>query len=144
MSGIKAQALLSARKQLLSKRSAVRLSRALKLERPLADRGVCDDEVGLGFVFDLVKDEFYLIEIMPVDARDLKALRFKSHFHVLKPRDIGAAVDRDAVRIINYRKIIEVVSARKRARFVADTLLQIAVAAEAIDAVIDDLASFLV
>ena len=81
---------------------------------------------------------------MPVDARNLKALRFKSHFHVLKPRDIGAAVDRDAVRIIDYREIIEVVSARERARFVADALLQIAVAAEAIDAVIDDLVSFLV
>ena len=81
---------------------------------------------------------------MPVDARDLKALRFKSHLNVLKPRDIGAAVDRDAIRIINYREIIEVVSARKRARFVADALLQIAVATEAIDAVIDDLVSFLV
>ena len=136
--------MLGARKQLLSKRRAVRLGRALKLERALADRGVCDDEVGFGFVFDLVKDEFYLIEIMPVDARDLKALRFKSHLYVLKPCDIGATVNRDAVRIINYRKIVEVMSARKRARFVADTLLQIAVAAEAIDAVIDDFIALLV
>jgi len=31
----------------------VRLGRALKLERALADRGICDDEVGVDFIFVL-------------------------------------------------------------------------------------------
>ena len=71
---------------------------------------------------------------------DVPALRLEALPPVLdRERERGRAVDRDAVVVVEVDELGEAVLARERGGLVRDSLHQVAVGADAIDAVVDDL-----
>ena len=75
-----------------------------------------------------------------VDVLDVPALRREPLAAVLgRERELGRPVDRDVVVVVEVDELAEAELARDRGRLVRDALHQVAVGADRVDAVVDDL-----
>ncbi len=110
--------------------------------RSLGDFGFSDDEGRLGACFGEVERVVYLGEIVPVYRSHGKTYSFKPFFHIFAKSDTYLTFDGNVVAVIDEDEVIQTVMPRERARFVADSLLQVTVPAKAIDFMIDDMRIF--
>src|SRR5215469_4322540 len=84
-----------------------------------------------------VFDAFEVIRI--ADAQDVPTVPKESCLHVLSEREARAAFDRNVIVIVDPAEIVEAEVSGQRCRFGRNTLHQAAIAANGINAVVEDL-----
>ena len=104
-----------------------------------ADVRLRDDERGLADDLErLAERAVDGVEVVSVAFKHLPAVRLEARARVVHEREVGRALDRDVVRIVDEAEAVELERTRERTGLVGDALLQVAVAAEHPRAVVDD------
>ena len=125
----------------VAERRAVRGGLALLGRRAVADVGPDLDERGpVRGAPGLVERRAQAVEPCGhvVDREDLPAVRLVAHLDVLREGEVGAAVDRDVVVVVQHHEVPEAQVAGQAARLAGDALLQAAVAADDVRLAVDD------
>lgn len=84
------------------------------------------------------------VRVAVLDVLRVPAVRRVARQHVLRPRQIGLAINGDVVVVVEHNQLAEAKVTGERARLRADALLQAAVAAENVGVVVDDVIARLV
>ena len=143
--GVEAEHLLGRGELVGAEGGAVDLAGVLLLRGWPADDRLQDDErrlVGLalrgldrgvqfGDVFDV------LAGLLPVDGLHVPAVRLVARLDVFGERDVGVVLDRDLVGVVDRDEVAELLVAGERRRLARDTLLQVAVAGDHVDEVVE-------
>ena len=111
---------------------------ALQTHRLAADDGVGHDNGGTVAGLGFGKGRVDLVVAVAVDLEHLPVLGFETLFDIFVPGDGGFPFDGDVVAVVDQDQILEGETSRQGAGLVADPLLQVAVAAEAVDLVVDE------
>ncbi len=113
--------------------------RALLARRALADHALEDDEARTGlFCLRLGHEALQAVEIVHIAAKNLPAVAFVTLPRVLGEGEVGGAVDRDLVRVVEDDELAQGQVAGQRGGFGGYALLQAAVAREDVGIVVDD------
>jgi hypothetical protein len=129
----------------LAERGAVRLAGVLRLGRGPGDDGAQpDDRRAPGLVLGGDDRPVQRLDVFDVAVRrgeldrlGVPAVRLVAPQHVLGEGDLGVALDRDVVVVVDDDEVAELLGARDRGRFAGDALLQVAVRGEGVDAVVE-------
>ena len=136
--GVEAQGLLGQAHLVHAQRGAVAGGGAGLVGRTLADDGVADHERGLfGGLFGLAQGLLDVLEVVAVAGEDAPTVALEAALGVIDHRDVGGALDGDAVGIVKENQLAQTQCAGHRAGLVRDALFQVAVAAGDPRAVID-------
>ena len=110
-------------------------------ERAVADVAVENDEgwAALGLVEDVDRALDALDVVGIADPQDIPAVAEEAGRDILGERDVGLAVDRDAIVVVDPAQVIERQMAGERSGLRGDALHHVAVAAHRIDVVAEDL-----
>ena len=73
----------------------------------------------------------------PVDGLDVPAVGLVARRDVLAERDVGVVLDRDLVVVVDHDEVAQLLVAGERGRLVAHALLDVAVAAQRVDVVVE-------
>ena len=125
---------------LLAERLAVDRGGVL-LRRAVADVAVQHDQGGLIVVLaEALEGALEQPEVVRVaDSQNLPSVAHEPGGDVVVVGDLGRAVDRDVVVVVEPAQVVEPLMAGERCRFVRDALHQVAVAAEDVDVVVEEL-----
>jgi len=138
--GIEAQHLLRRTDLVFAERRPVRLGRVDGVRRRVGDVRAQDDDRGaLRLGLRRVERRVDRLEVLRVvQMLDVPALRLEARTAVLGERDGRRPVDRDVVVVVHVDELPEPVVPRERRGLVRDAFHQVAVRADRVDAVIDD------
>ena len=140
--GVPAERLLGRAHLVLAERRAVRLRRVLGVGRGIRDVRAHDDQRGALRLGLRGRDRrAQRVEVVHVgDVLDVPAVRLEPLALVLAVEaERGRAVDRDPVVVVEVDELAEPEPAGDRGRLRGDALHQVAVGADRVDAVVDDL-----
>ena len=143
--GVEAEHLLGGGELFGAERRAVDLAGVLLTGRRPADDGLEDDQrrlgglalggldgrVQLGDVFDV------LTGLLPVDRLHVPAIGLVAGGDVLSERDVRIVFDGDLVRVVDGDQIAQLLVAGQRPGLAGDALLQVAVARDHVDEVVE-------
>ena len=146
-SGSKPRTFLVAATSSAPERAAVGRLGALRVGRGPRDDRVEDDERGLvghaaGLADGVVEGRDVLdvvgAAVGPVDGLDVPAVGLVAGGDVLGEGDVGVALDRDPVAVVDDGEVAELLGAGDRARLGADALLEVAVGGQDVDLVVEE------
>ena len=126
---------------LLAERLAVRRARALLGRRAVGDVAVDDDQRRpLGLVLErLERAREHRAVVGVADAGDVPAVADEARRDVVGEREARGALDRDPVVVVDPAEVLEPEVAGQRGRLGRDALHHVAVAAQRVDVVVEEL-----
>ncbi len=144
--GVEAEHLLGRRDLVVAERGAVALAGVLQGRRGPGDDGAQDDEAGpvgdrLGLADRGVQRRDVLgvlrLVVGPVDGLHVPAVGLVAQGDVLGQGDVGVVLDGDPVGVVDQREVAELLHARDGGGLGAHALLDVAVAAQRVDVVVE-------
>ncbi len=144
--GVEAHELLGGRDLLGAERGAVALAGVLQGRGGPGDDRAEHDEAGpvgdgLGLADRVVQRRDVLgvarLVVGPVDRLHVPAVGLVARGDVLGQRDVGVVLDRDPVGVVDQREVAELLDAGEGRRLGADALLDVTVAAQRVDVVVE-------
>ncbi len=124
---------------------SVDLAGVLLLRARPADDGLQDDQRRL--VRDALRRDDRIVQrdhvfavdagLLPVDDLHVPVVSLVARLHVLGERDVGVVFDRDLVAVINRNEVAELLVAGERGCLAAHALLEVSVARDHVDEVVE-------
>ena len=105
--------------------------------RPVGDALGLEDRVVQGRDVLLVAGAVAVTAVGPVDRLDVPAVGLVAGGDVLGERDLGVVLDRDRVVVVDEDEVAEPLGAGDRRRLAAHALLEVAVAGQRVDEVVE-------